>query len=653
MIGRNLVGLFIEVNRYVCIRLNGTGNTEQIFVPLEMISCQKISFLLVFLSYFILGIYFGTNLYQIIQYSPSSDCFLAAVYEHQRVLIPGESPSIQLESSVKANLAIYEQVAWEAAQNGAEIIVFPENGLFGGLTDRSTASRVLQEIPSVSREIFNPCLDYRNSDDSVHGTNESAKFSHYIIKRLSCTARKASIFIAANLGEKVVCHQSDPSCPSDGQYQYNTIVLFDKSGYLLAKYHKNHLFFEPIYNPSSEPEIVYVDTSLGRLGMLICFDILFQQPLYKLVYEHEIDTLIFSSHWFDEIPHLSAHQVQNAISLVHGVNLLASGLNDLEKASLGSGIYRASHGPIIYTHDIHHSGSKLLMAYLPKKVRSRVKVEVQQPSRDQFHREQYDHKQICSNQKSKSSSQNLPQDELDDCDQRTSLIYLSHNADGVITEVNHQNIEQGSKVRGDDVRGQGILSSLNIGTEGNPNSERKVLFKPWAMNFSLFNSEKLIKPCGKLQICRGKFCCQLKYSLNYTHANDSYYLVIHKWLRENTKICEKICALIIYNESAGEYSSYSSSNFDYIQLSANFDDGDYKVLPSLVTNEYDLLPNRLFTMTTINSSASLDENFSRLSSISYQQQTLLTTVSDKITKHNVLAATLVSRCFDEDASVSM
>lgn len=621
-----------------------------------MLSCQKFFFLSVFFGYFILAIYFVTNLYRIIKVSPSPDCFLAAVYEHQRVLISSDSPSSrELESGVRANLVIYEQVARKAAQHGAEIIVFPENGLFGDLTDRSVASRILQDIPTVSEGKFNPCLDYQNPDDSVRQTNGSAKFSHYIIKRLSCTAKEANIFIAANLGEKVICDQSDANCPSDGRYHYNTLVLFDKSGYLLAKYHKSHLFFEPIYNSPPEPEIVYVDTDLGRFGMLICFDILFKQPLYKLVYEHDIDTLIFSAHWFDQMPHLNAHQVQNAISLVHRVNLLASGLNNLREASLGSGIYRAGHGPTIYTHDIHQGGSKLLIASLPKKVRSKVKTEVDHISRDQLHHEQYDDKQICSNKKSRAISQNLQVEEPNDCDQRTSFICLNHNADGVITEVNCQNVGQDAKVRKDGSKEQAILSTVNISTEKDSNLMKTVSFKPWAMEFSLFNSKRLIKPCGEVQVCRGNFCCQLKYSLNHSESNDSYYLVTHKWLRQRTKICEKICALVMYDESKSEYYSYSSSNFDYIQLSANFDAGDYKVLPSLVTNEYELLSNRLFTITTLNSSTSFDPNFSILSSrlSNSFQQTFLTTISDEITRHNVVAATLVSRCFDEDVYVSI
>lgn len=57
-------------------------------------------------------------------------------------------------------------------------------------------------------------------------------------ERLSCMARNNSIYVVANIGDKKPCNSSDPGCPRDGRYQYNTNVVFDPEGKLVARYHK-------------------------------------------------------------------------------------------------------------------------------------------------------------------------------------------------------------------------------------------------------------------------------------------------------------------------------------------------------------------------------------------------------------------------------
>ena len=77
-------------------------------------------------------------------------------------------------------------------------------------------------------------------------------------------SKKQNIVLVASLFEKVM----------DGIY-YNTAVVFDR-GKIAGKYRKNHIpddpgFYEKFYFTPGE-SIEPIDTSLGRLGVLVCWD---------------------------------------------------------------------------------------------------------------------------------------------------------------------------------------------------------------------------------------------------------------------------------------------------------------------------------------------------------------------------------------------
>ena len=83
------------------------------------------------------------------------------------------------------------------------------------------------------------------------------------------------------MGDVEYCNKtSDPHCPDDGRYQFNTDVAFT-DGTLPARYRKVHLFgFEKTYfNTVRQPEVVTFITSFGvTFGVFTCFDLLFYDP---------------------------------------------------------------------------------------------------------------------------------------------------------------------------------------------------------------------------------------------------------------------------------------------------------------------------------------------------------------------------------------
>ncbi|XP_019480642.1 PREDICTED: pantetheinase isoform X5 [Hipposideros armiger] len=284
----------------------------------------------------------------------SLDTFTAAVYEHA-VILPNATltavPRQEALALMNRNLDLLEGAIISAAKQGAHIIVTPEDGIYGWNFNRESIYPYLEDIPD-PQVTWIPC-------------NHPNRFGHNPLQeRLSCLAKDNSIYIVANIGDKKPCNASDPQCPSDGRYQYNTDVVFDSQGKLVARYHKQNLFLgEGQFNIPKEPEVVTFSTPFGRFGMFTCFDILFHDPAVTLVKDFHVDTILFPTAWMNVLPHLSAIEFHSAWAMGMGVNFLASNLHHPAKKMTGSGIY-APDSPRAFHYDMKTKEGKLLLAQL-------------------------------------------------------------------------------------------------------------------------------------------------------------------------------------------------------------------------------------------------------------------------------------------------
>uniref|UniRef100_A0A8C2TAM4 CN hydrolase domain-containing protein n=1 Tax=Coturnix japonica TaxID=93934 RepID=A0A8C2TAM4_COTJA len=93
-------------------------------------------------------------------YALASDTFIAAVYEHA-VILPCTAHKVSPDDALalmNKNMDVLEGAIKEAAQQGAHIIVTPEDGIYGWVFTRETIYPYLEDIPDPEVNWI-PCTD--------------------------------------------------------------------------------------------------------------------------------------------------------------------------------------------------------------------------------------------------------------------------------------------------------------------------------------------------------------------------------------------------------------------------------------------------------------------------------------------------------------
>ncbi|XP_054451421.1 biotinidase isoform X2 [Pteronotus mesoamericanus] len=303
--------------------------------------------------------------------------YVAAVYEHQLILSPNPRALTSRKQALELmnkNLNIYEQQVMTAAQKGVQIIVFPEDGIHGFNFTRTSIYPYLDFMPSPQLVRWNPCLEPRRFNDTE------------VLQRLSCMAMKGGMFLVANLGTKEPCLSSDPRCPRDGRYQFNTNVVFSNNGTLVDRYRKYNLYFEAAFDTPYQVDYITFDTPFaGKFGIFTCFDILFFHPAVSLLRDTGVKHIVYPAAWMNQLPLLTAIQIQRAFAIAFGVNFLAANIHHPALGMTGSGI----HSPLksVWHHDMKHFTGHLIIAQVAKNPQGLVGTENTTDKMDPSHSE--------------------------------------------------------------------------------------------------------------------------------------------------------------------------------------------------------------------------------------------------------------------------
>jgi N-carbamoylputrescine amidase len=142
------------------------------------------------------------------------------------------------QGSAEANLDVVEKRIAEAAGNGARLVL-------------------LQELHNGAYFCQHQCVtEFENAEPIPGPTTE----------RLSALAKKHGVVIVGSLFER----------RGAGLY-HNTAVVLEKDGSLAGKYRKMHIpddpgFNEKFYFTPGDMGFHPIDTSVGRLGVMVCWD---------------------------------------------------------------------------------------------------------------------------------------------------------------------------------------------------------------------------------------------------------------------------------------------------------------------------------------------------------------------------------------------
>ena len=174
----------------------------------------------------------------------------------------------------EANLSKVHDFSRRAKDISAELIVFPE------MTDTGYSMPVIQKHANHWKSGF------------VTGLQEIAK--------------QLSIAIASGVSER------------DGSSIYNSQVLVDAKGEIVAKYRKAHLYaVAPVEEQTCfTPGDSFASFKLGRLrfGFSICYDLRFPEMYRKMAIEQNVGTFVISSAWpFPRVEHFRTLALARAI----------------------------------------------------------------------------------------------------------------------------------------------------------------------------------------------------------------------------------------------------------------------------------------------------------------------------------------------------
>ncbi|XP_022911096.2 vanin-like protein 1 [Onthophagus taurus] len=198
----------------------------------------------------------------------------------------------------------------------SNIIVFPEYGL--------TTPYLPENLEPLSTFVPDPA-------ENISPCSTKDSYEKVLID-LSCTAQTHGVFVVVNLIEKSISS-------SNTTIFYNTNVVFNGSGTVVARYRKINLCKEPKF---TKGENVATFTAFGvNFGLMTSCDLLYEHPARTMLANTNVTDIIYPHAWVAETPFLHSLSIQDGFAKANGINLLSATYRNSSDGMGGFGIFSA------------------------------------------------------------------------------------------------------------------------------------------------------------------------------------------------------------------------------------------------------------------------------------------------------------------------
>jgi N-carbamoylputrescine amidase len=211
------------------------------------------------------------------------------------------------------------------------------------ITKKETIKKTVESIKEASKNGVNLIILQELHQTEYFCQSENTKFFRYAdswredIEFWSDIAKKQQVVLVTSLFERRTA----------GLY-HNTAVVLDSDGRVAGKYRKMHIpddpaFYEKFYFTSGDLGFEPIDTSIGRLGVLICWDQWYPESA-RIMTLKGADILIYPTAigWFDEDSDNEKRRqldswitIQRSHAIANGLPLVSCNRVGFEKDSSG------------------------------------------------------------------------------------------------------------------------------------------------------------------------------------------------------------------------------------------------------------------------------------------------------------------------------